>query len=118
MKLQTAAGFLLLALLAGCAGQARQDQPSAEIGKKPLAISCAEAITRQIDRTISVTGTLIPDESVTVSSEVAGRVMTLGFDFGQNVRRGEIIAELDKREFTIQRNVPRPRWLKPWPVWA
>jgi RND family efflux transporter MFP subunit len=28
--------------------------------------------------------------------------MTIGFDFGQSVRRGEIIAELDKREFTIQ----------------
>lgn len=102
MKLQTAAGFLLIATLAGCAGQAPQEQPSAGGTKPPLAVSCAEADSRQVDRTLSVTGTLIPDESVTISSEVAGRVMSIHYDFGQTIKSGEIIAELDKREFIIQ----------------
>jgi RND family efflux transporter MFP subunit len=49
-----------------------------------------------------VTGSLHPDETVTVSFEVAGRVARIPVDFGHQVRKGQIIAELDKQEFTLQ----------------
>ena len=38
---------------------------------------------------------LQPDETVTVTSEVAGRVKRVNYDFGQAVRRGQVVAELD-----------------------
>ena len=49
-----------------------------------------------------MTGSLLPDETVSVSAEVAGRVSEIRADFGQSVRQGDILAELDKREFTLQ----------------
>jgi RND family efflux transporter MFP subunit len=68
----------------------------------PTVIRVAAAEARQIEKTISVTGSLYPDETVTVSAEVPGRVARLDADFGQFVTRGSVIAQLDKREFEIQ----------------
>lgn len=39
---------------------------------------------------------------MTVSAEVAGRVAEIRVDFGQSVQQGDIIAELDKREFALR----------------
>jgi len=60
------------------------------------------AETRQIDKAISVTGSLIPDETVTSSFEVAGRIAAIYVDFGQNIRKGQVLAELDKQELSLQ----------------
>ena len=67
-----------------------------------LPVTASQAEARKIDRVISVTGTLNPDESVTVNSEVAGKVTAIRFDFGQAVRKGDVLAEIDKQEYQIQ----------------
>jgi RND family efflux transporter MFP subunit len=48
-----------------------------------------------------VTGSLNPDETVSVSAEVPGRVLAIYADFGQNVRKGQVLAELDKQELNL-----------------
>jgi len=58
--------------------------------------------TRKVDRTISVTGSLHPDESVSLSSEATGILKEVRVDFGQKVRQGEIIALLDRQEYELQ----------------
>ena len=67
-----------------------------------LPITAAKAEVRKIDRVISVTGSLNPDETVTINSEVIGKVTSIKFDFGQSVRKGDVLAEIDKQEFQIQ----------------
>ena len=69
---------------------------------KPLAIESAEASLRQIDEVITITGSLFPDETVTLSSEVAGRLAGVTADFGDFVRKGQVVAELDTRELSLQ----------------
>ncbi len=90
-------------LLAACA---KKDKPAVEAASTaapdPVAIRTAPAESRSIDRTVSVTGTLNPDETVTVSSEVAGRVSSILVDFGQQVRKGQVLVELDKQELQFQ----------------
>ena len=49
-----------------------------------------------------MTGSLQPDETATVSNEIAGRLGVLHADFGQRVRQGQVVAELDKRELQLQ----------------
>ena len=48
------------------------------------------------------TGSLLADETVTVSSEVAGRVTRILVDFGQSVKRGAVVAQLDTVELSLQ----------------
>lgn len=94
---------VLLALLAGCSRQERKAQvEAASKGPEPLAVKMAVAETRRVEKAISVTGSLQPDEMVSLSSEVSGRIAGLHADFGQAVRKGDVIVELDQTEFQIQ----------------
>lgn len=65
-------------------------------------VRTAKVETRTIDRSISVTGELQADETLSVVFEVAGRVARIHTDFGRLVRKGEVIAELDPTEYRIQ----------------
>lgn len=98
------AGIATLALvLTNCSKDETKAQAasSAKLAE-PLSVKTAVVETRQIDKAISVTGSLIPDETVTSSFEVAGRLAAIYVDFGQNVRKGQVLAELDKQELTLQ----------------
>jgi RND family efflux transporter MFP subunit len=98
--------FLPAALLlaaAGCARKPAESRPqAASQDPPPLEVRVAAAETRSIPKTLSLTGSLLPDETVQVSAEVAGRLAEIRADFGQQVRKGDILAELDKRELALQ----------------
>jgi len=92
-----------MALAAGCSRQNQENKAQASMEKpKPLAVRVGAAETRKVEQAIFVTGALHPDESVTASAEVAGRISAIHADFGQSVRKGQVLAELDKREFVLQ----------------
>ncbi len=94
---------IALVLLTGCAkNEKKAEAASTPKPAEPIAVQTVRAETRQMDKTISVTGSLNPDESVTMSFEVPGRIRSIGADFGQNVRQGQVLAELDSRELTYQ----------------
>lgn len=94
--------ILAAALVAvGCGGKKQGDAQAAAKPPEPPAVKVALAETRTISKFISVTGSLQADETVVVTSEVAGRIARIYYDFGQRVRQGDIVAELDKQEFQI-----------------
>ena len=100
-------GYLLtistVVILAGCSGERGQKEvEAASVADKPLAVRVERAETRQVERAISVTGTLEAEETLTVSNDVAGRLAEVKVDFGQRVRKGQVIAEMDNREFRLQ----------------
>lgn len=93
----------LLLLVSACSRRDPKAQVQAASKEPdPIAVKMAVAEARKIERSISVTGSLQPDESVVVSSEVGGRVSLVRTDFGQAVRKGDIVAEIDKTEYQIQ----------------
>lgn len=87
-------------LLAGCGK--KTEQVKAAPTPEALEVKTALAEARTVERALMVTGALHPDEETTVSSEVAGRVKTIGVDFGQPVRRGQVVAQLDTTELSLQ----------------
>lgn len=102
MRIATAAGLLFLVLLlTGCARESRNAEAAVTKTPEPIAVQTVAAQSRVLDRTIAVTGSLNPDESVTVGAEVPGRVQTVRVDFGNYVRKGQVVAELDKQELNI-----------------
>jgi len=101
------AGFLTIVLLllvsAGCGRRASNSQvQAASRPDPPLAVKLAGAEARQVERSLSVTGTLAPDESVNLSFEVAGPLARVLVDFGQMAHKGQVLAELDQREWLLQ----------------
>ncbi|MBM3810143.1 MAG: efflux RND transporter periplasmic adaptor subunit [Acidimicrobiia bacterium] len=95
-----------LALLALVACNGVDPAPGAKAATKttldPVEIRAAAAESRTVERAIDATGSLYPDEAVAISAEVAGRVSTILVDYGQSVRKGQVIAELDAREYQLQ----------------
>src|SRR5512132_703928 len=94
-------------LVAGCSKSNKQAAvEAASKAPEALAVRTAAAEGRTIDRAVAVTGSLAPDETVTVSSEVPGRVSRILVDFGQPVRKGQVVIELDRQEleFALQRS--------------
>lgn len=90
-----------LLALAGCAKKEAPVQASAK-APDPITVQAAKAESRRVERAMLITGELVADETVSVSFEVAGRVEKIEVDFGQPVRKGQVLAQLDPREYQIQ----------------
>jgi membrane fusion protein (multidrug efflux system) len=100
--------FLILgaaAFLASCGKpdtKAAEAKAAANAAAEPMAVKTATATERMVERSIAVTGSLLPDETVTVSTEVPGRIAAIRADFGQGVRKGDVLIELDRTEYDLQ----------------
>ncbi|MCX7604609.1 MAG: efflux RND transporter periplasmic adaptor subunit [Bryobacteraceae bacterium] len=92
----------LAVALAGCGTKQETTAKAASRPAAPVAVRTAVAEQRTVERSIMVTGSLAADDTTTVSCEVPGRVAKLHFDFGQAVRKGQVMAELDRQELTLQ----------------
>ncbi|MBC7925063.1 MAG: efflux RND transporter periplasmic adaptor subunit [Bryobacteraceae bacterium] len=87
--------------LVGCSQNGEKKAEASSNPVEPLSVQTIAAQSRLLNRTLSLTGALLPDETSTVSAEVPGRVTSILVDFGQTIRKGQVIAELDKQELTL-----------------
>lgn len=101
MRFALCISLLSLVFVAGCSREQENAQASTK-APEPVAVQTARAETRVLDRSIFVTGSLNPEETVSVSSEVPGRVAAIHVDFGHDVKKGQVIAELDRQELNLQ----------------
>ncbi len=63
---------------------------------KEATLVTATAATGSISTTISATGTLEPVDKVEVGTQVSGDISKIYVDFNSKVKKGQVIAELDK----------------------
>jgi RND family efflux transporter MFP subunit len=101
----------LLALTgAACSGGGKQPEPTAEAAAKPAAsaapaaveVTTASAITRGLQRDVQVVGSMMADDEVVVSAQVAGELSQLNVDFGSVVSQGQVIAVIDQRDAKLK----------------
>lgn len=95
------------AALAACGGSGAGASASKSAGAKAepvrqIAVRVAAVETRNVSRSVDVTGSLAPDDTVNIVSEVPGRIASIKVDFGQTVRKGDVIAEIDRQEYQLQ----------------
>lgn len=64
----------------------------------PVAVTTAEAVSRPVQRTVAVVGSLYGREEVSVSAKTDGRVMRVRHDVGDEVKPGEVLIELDSTD--------------------
>jgi RND family efflux transporter MFP subunit len=83
--------------MAACSKKAEAPKKEAT-APEAIPVKVQSAVSRTLDKSIDVTGSLEADETVNLSFEVQGRVSSFRVDFGQTVRKGDVIAELDRRE--------------------
>ncbi len=55
-----------------------------------------------LDNSLKITGSLLPNESVVLKSEVAGVVQKISFTEGQKVKKGQLLLQLDDAEVAAE----------------
>ena len=85
-------------VLAGCAKAPPESGGKGKRAAGPVAVRTATVERRDISETLMFTGELETPLSVEVFSKAQGRLETIGVAEGSEVKRGQTIAELDRRE--------------------
>jgi len=103
---------MLTALLAGCAGEG-PSAPAPKAGAataatpdapaQPQSVSATTALVqaRDVQRSVETTGSLLAWQEVVLNTAVQGTLARLHVDLGDRVDAGQVLAELDRREFTL-----------------
>ncbi len=94
----------MLSILPGCGPGM---QPLSKSGgdaqsAAPRSVRVATVTVGFLDRAVQVTGTLAPIDLATLSTKVAGRLETLPVDLGSDVRKGDVIARLESRDYELR----------------
>ena len=71
-------------------------------GHKPLApVQAASAVTESVPQYLSGLGTVTAANTVTVRSRVDGNLVAIHFTEGQQVKAGDLLAEIDPRPYQV-----------------
>jgi HlyD family secretion protein len=74
----------------------------ADAGDAPPQLTTTAVTREPIVVSVSATGTLSPVDTVEVGTQVSGTIASLGADFNQTVKRGQVIASLDPAVLSSQ----------------
>lgn len=105
MRWMGAAAALLLAgglVTTGCAkeGDAATAGKAASSRPAPVVpVSVARALAQDVPVQVQGIGTVEAYSTVTIKSRVPGQIVKVGFDRGQDVKKGDLLFEIDRRPF-------------------
>ncbi len=68
----------------------------------PVQVTLATVEQKDFPVYIAGVGNVMPNQSVTVKARVDGQLQTLGYTEGQDVKQGQLIAQIDPRPFQAQ----------------
>ncbi|SAI48640.1 HlyD family secretion protein [Bordetella ansorpii] len=97
--------FLRPAGTTGGSGQAGRRGPmaggSAFMADLPVPVKITAARSQQIEVILRALGTVTAYNTVTVRSRVSGELVKVAFQEGQTVKAGELLAQVDPRQFQV-----------------
>ena len=91
------AGTLVLAAIAGGAWFWK-----AKFGEKPPQYTTEQVARGDVARVVSATGTIQAVNTVTVGSQVSGTIKRIYVDYNSQVKKGQLIAEIDPALLSAQ----------------
>ena len=65
----------------------------------PMPVVAAAAVTGDMPVTLNALGTVTPLATVTVMTQISGQLMQVGFQEGQEVNKGDFLAQIDPRPY-------------------
>ncbi len=77
----------------------REETSSGRHAQPPQTVRVAPVITGDMPLTIDALGTVTPFETVTIRTQIAGTLQSVGFTEGQIVKQGDFIAQIDPRPY-------------------
>jgi multidrug efflux pump subunit AcrA (membrane-fusion protein) len=98
------AALAIAGLSVSCGGSKANARPGATASPTPAAIvvTTAAAIQRQLPRYFEATGSLAGDVQTDVQPQTAGKVVAVGVDLGNYVKRGQMIARIEDADYKLR----------------
>jgi membrane fusion protein, multidrug efflux system len=97
--------LIVVILLAGAAywfmSQLGSAPQTAAASNPAVPITTATAISGDLDVTLDALGTVTSLATVTVVSQISGLLMKVNYTEGQDVKKGDLLAEIDSRPFEL-----------------
>ncbi|WP_242337919.1 MULTISPECIES: efflux RND transporter periplasmic adaptor subunit [Anaeromyxobacter] len=91
----TAAALVLAGALAGCSrGDARS-----VAGPRPVPVRAERAVEKDVPVEVRAVGRIVANQSVAVRAQVSGPIVAVHFTEGQQVKKGDLLLELDRRPY-------------------
>jgi outer membrane protein TolC len=81
--------------------RAVRERQAARPAQAPVSVVTAAAQKGDLPVTLSGLGTVTPLATVTVKTQIAGRLVSVGFQEGQLVKAGDFLAQVDPRPYQI-----------------
>ncbi len=78
--------------------------------EKLVNVVVATALKKQVHPYLEVTGTLMPDEEITVSSEVDGIVRSVKVDEGSDIVPGKLLVEINPTDYLLDHKRAEAAW--------
>lgn len=99
MKIHPIVPIALLALLAAAGCQPDESQATSEPGqeRERARVEVSPLQTESFDSTAILTGTTEPNDIVRVAAEMPGRVLSVGFEEGEDIEKGTTMIRVDAR---------------------
>ena len=85
-----------------CGGKKQGSTGEAIAAAKPLDVTTARSVLKQVPAAFDETGSFVADESSDIAPPVAGRVLRTPVDVGAFVKEGQVICELDHRDAELK----------------
>ena len=101
IKAVVAIAVLCLLLFGWRKCSAAQEEES-EWDQPPTAVRITPAVQEDLVVRLKALGTVTPLQTVTLRSRVDGELVRLAFQEGQQVKAGDLLAEIDPRSFKVQ----------------
>ncbi len=84
-------GIVLLLALTGCTPQAQD-----------ISVKTIQAASGELQSNVEVAGVLLPSKTENVSGKLSGQVKVINAEVGQQVKKGDVLIELDAKELDAQ----------------
>ncbi len=70
-------------------------------GSPPQVVNVAKAVSGSMPETLTELGTVTPNATVTVLPQLSGYLTAVGYQEGQDVAKGQFLAQIDPRQYEI-----------------
>lgn len=96
---------VLVLIIIGCGywyGQQSKSAMTQQLTTKPVLVTVANVQVKPVAFTIDAVGTVVAKQTVLVSSEVPGQILTILFKQGQHIKKGTPLIHLDDASLRAQ----------------
>jgi membrane fusion protein (multidrug efflux system) len=93
--------FIIMLIAITSCKQKKQDAPQSS-APRPVEVNAVIVVPKMLENKIFSTGNILANEEVEIRAEVPGRVMTINFQEGAMVRKGELLVKINDSELQAE----------------